>query len=256
MTDALGGIRLALSWLTVLPARHDPDAPAIDRTAGRRAIAATPVVGMLLGAACACLLWLLLAASLDPALAGLIAVTALALLTRGMHVDGLADTVDGLGCYGPPARALEVMRGGGIGPFGVVALIVCIGAQALSFGSLAQSGQWIAIGVAVAAGRVAVVLACRRGVPAAGPTGFGALVADSQGRWSCALWSLALTAAALFAVPGRWWQGPVVVLAALAATALLTRHCVRRFGGVTGDVLGAAVEVTVTVVAVGALLAG
>ena len=190
------------SWLTVLPARHDPDAPAIDRTAGRRAIAATPVVGMLLGAACACLLWLLLAASLDPALAGLIAVTALALLTRGMHIDGLADTVDGLGCYGPPERALEVMRGGGIGPFGVVALIVCIGAQALSFGSLAQSGQWIAIGVAVAAGRVAVVLA------------------------------------------------------ALAATGLLTRHCVRRFGGVTGDVLGAAVEVTVTVVAVGALLAG
>ncbi|SEM12244.1 adenosylcobinamide-GDP ribazoletransferase [Rhodococcus maanshanensis] len=256
MTAALGGIRLALSWLTVLPARHDPDAQPIDRAAGRRAIAATPVVGLLLGATCAGLLWLLLAASLDTALAGLVAVTALALLTRGMHVDGLADTVDGLGCYGPPARALEVMRGGGVGPFGVVALIVCIGAQALSFGALAQSGQWIAIGVAVAAGRVAVVLVCRRGVPAAGPTGFGALVADSQGRWSCALWSLALTAAAAFAVPGRWWQGPVVVLAALGATALLTRHCVRRFGGVTGDVLGAAVEVTVTVVAVGFALGG
>ncbi|MGW6379146.1 adenosylcobinamide-GDP ribazoletransferase [Rhodococcus sp. NPDC055112] len=256
MTNALGGIRLALSWLTVLPARHDPDAQTIDRTAGRRAIAATPVVGLLLGAVCAGALWLLLAASLDPALAGLVTVAALALLTRGMHVDGLADTVDGLGCYGPPERALEVMRGGGIGPFGVVALIVCIGAQALSFGSLAQSGQWIAIGVAVAAGRVAVVLACRRGVPAAGPTGFGALVADSQGRWSCALWSLTVTAAAVFAVPGRWWQGPVVVLAALAATALLTRHCARRFGGLTGDVLGAALEVSVTMVAIGFMLGG
>ncbi|MFD4182044.1 adenosylcobinamide-GDP ribazoletransferase [Rhodococcus sp. NPDC058514] len=256
MGAALGGVRLALSWLTVLPGRHGPDEPVIDRAAGRRAITATPVVGLLLGATCAGLLWSLLSAELDPGLAGLVAVAVLALLTRGMHVDGLADTVDGLGCYGPPERALEVMRGGGIGPFGVVALIVCVGAQALSFGSLAQSGQWAAIVVAVAAGRVAVVLACRRGVPAAGPTGFGALVADGQGRLACAGWSLLLVAGAALAVPERWWQGPLVVAAALTVAALLTRHCVRRFGGVTGDVLGAAVEVTVTMVAVGFVLGG
>ncbi|MFC9788695.1 adenosylcobinamide-GDP ribazoletransferase [Rhodococcus sp. NPDC127528] len=254
MRTALDGSRLALSWLTVLPGLHRAGGPAIDRAAGRRAIAATPLVGLLFGAVAAGLLWLLLGASLDPALAGLLAVAALALLSRGMHVDGLADTVDGLGCYGPPERALEVMRGGGVGPFGVVALVVCIGAQAVSFGALATAGQWVTVAVAVAAGRVAVVLACRRGVPAASPTGFGALVADSQGRWSCALWTLALVAASIWSVPGRWWQGPVVVAVALAVTVAATRHCVRRFGGITGDVLGAAVEVGVTMAVVGLLV--
>ncbi|TQF73549.1 adenosylcobinamide-GDP ribazoletransferase [Rhodococcus spelaei] len=256
MRAALDGCRLALSWLTVVPGLHRPGGPAIDRTAGRRAIAATPLVGLLLGLVATGLLWVLLRATLDPALAGLLVVATLALLTRGMHVDGLADTVDGLGCYGPPERALEVMRGGGVGPFGVVALVVCIGAQTLSFGALANSGQWVAVVLAVAAGRVAVVLTSRRGVPAASATGFGALVADSQGRWACALWSLALLTASAWSVPGRWWQGPVVVVIALALTVALTRHCARRFGGITGDVLGASVEVGVTVAAVGLLVGG
>lgn len=256
MTAALDGLRLALSWLTVLPGLHDPRRPAPDRVAGGRAIAATPVVGALLGAVAAGLVWLLLAADLEPALAGLLAVAALALATRGMHVDGLADTVDGLGCYGDPARALEVMRSGGVGPFGAAALVVVLAAQALSFGALAHAGQWLALVAAVAAGRVAAVLACRKALSAAAPTGFGALVAGTQSRWVCAGWSLALLAAASAAVPVRWWQGPVVVAAALGLTVLLTRHCARRFGGLTGDVLGASIEVTVAVTAVGFLLGG
>lgn len=252
----MGGLRLALSWLTVLPVPHRENDPPIDRAAGRRAITAAPVVGIALGGLAAATAWLMLAASVPATLAGLTAVVALALATRGMHVDGLADTVDGLGCYGPPERALEVMRSGGVGPFGVVALLVCLGAQALSFGALAGAGQWAAVVIAVAAGRVAAVITCRPALSPATPTGFGALVAGSQNRWACLAWAATAVAVAAVAVPDRWWQGPVVVGCVLGATIVSTRHCARRFGGITGDVLGAAIEVAVTAVAVGFLLGG
>jgi adenosylcobinamide-GDP ribazoletransferase len=52
-------------------------------------------------------------------------------------------------------------------------------------------------------------------------------------------------------VPGRWWQGPLAVLAAFGLVAVLSRHTGRRFGGLTGDVLGAASECAVTVVLAG-----
>ncbi|PTR32144.1 cobalamin-5'-phosphate synthase [Rhodococcus sp. OK519] len=251
MRAAVTGLSLALSWLTVLPVRGPQD---IGRTEGRRAIGAAPVVGALLGAAAPGALWVLLWAGLDPALAGLLTVGALALSTRGMHIDGLADTADGLGCYGDPERAREVMRSGGAGPFGVAALVVTIGVQALAFGSLGASGAWIAVAVAVASGRIAAVFACRRGIPASSPRGFGALVADSQPPWLAALWALAAVAASLWVVPGRWWQGPVVIVVALLGAALVVRHCVRRFDGINGDVLGAAIEFTVAATAVGFLL--
>ncbi|WP_068275253.1 adenosylcobinamide-GDP ribazoletransferase [Aldersonia kunmingensis] len=241
------GIALALSWLTVLPVRSRG---TIDRAAAGRAIAAVPLVGALLGAVAAALLWALTEAGLGAELAGLLSVAALALLTRGMHIDGLADTFDGLGCYGPPERAQEVMRSGGVGPFGVAALLVALLAQAFAFGALAADGEWAAVVLAVAAGRVAVVLACRQGVAAFSDTGFGALVAGTQPLWRGVAWSALLVVAATWVLQTPW-QGPLVAVVAVAASTLLAWHCARRFGGINGDVLGAVVEVTVTLTAVG-----
>lgn len=230
----------ALSFGTVLPVRSA-------EPFGRGALSALPLVGVALGAVAAGTLWASeWAFGPSAPLGGVLAVAALLLATRGLHADGLSDTADGLGCYGPPPRALEVMRDGSAGPFGVAALVVVLLAQAFAFAACTAVG----VIVAVTAGRVAAVLACRRSVPAAAGSSLGAGVAGTQPIAVAGIWVIAVAAAAVAASP-RPWQGPLAVLVALAFGAALVAHCVRRFGGITGDVLGAAIEVTTTVAAVG-----
>lgn len=246
-----GGARLAFSWLSVLPVRGPEE---VDRAGAARAIALAPLVGATLGTLAATLAWVFVHLGASAPLAALLAVGASALGTRGMHLDGLADTADGLGSYGPPERARAIMKGGDVGPFGVAAIVFAIGVQTFAFAALVDESRWLALALAVTVGRVAVVLACHGASPAAG-TGFGALVARTQSRLTGALWILAATVCAIFAVPDRAWLGPVATLVALAVALLLVRHCVRRFEGLSGDVLGAAIEVSVAVAAIGFSLA-
>ncbi|AEB46546.1 adenosylcobinamide-GDP ribazoletransferase [Micromonospora maris] len=248
------GARLALTTFTVAPVRPG----RVDRATAGTAMALAPLVGALLAVPVAGVL-LLLDSLTAPLVAAAVAVTVSALLTRGLHLDGLADTVDALGSYRRGPAALEIMKKPDVGPFGVVALVLVLLMQVAALAELVDgpgSAVLAAVVTASAAGRLGVTLACRRGVPAARPEGLGALVAGTVGPVALAAGIAAVMLLAVPAVPDRPWQGPLAVLTALAVAAALLRHVVRRLGGITGDVLGAGVELVTTLVYLGLVLSG
>ncbi|GAB3085554.1 adenosylcobinamide-GDP ribazoletransferase [Micromonospora schwarzwaldensis] len=248
------GVRLALTTFTTAPVR----AGRVDRATAGTAMALAPAVGALLGAVLGGAL-LLAAALAPPLVAAGVTVGLGALLTRGLHLDGLADTVDALGSYRRGPAALAIMKQPDVGPFGVVALVLVLLLQTAVLAELAgrdAPATLASVVAATATGRLAVGVACRRGVPAARPDGLGALVAGTVGWGVLTLGALAVALLAAPAVPGRPWQGPLAVLGALAVAAGLLRHLVRRFGGITGDVLGALVEVVTTLSYLGLVLTG
>ncbi|MGN5378421.1 adenosylcobinamide-GDP ribazoletransferase [Streptomyces sp. MUSC 14] len=245
----LDGLRFAFGTLTVLPVRVH----RWDRGAARGGMLAAPAAGLVVGAAAAGLGLLLLALGAGPLLAAVGSAAVPAALTRGLHLDGLADTADGLGSGKPADDALRIMKQSDIGPFGVITLVLTLLAQvavlAQLYGDSWGRGAAAALTCAVAA-RLALTLAARTGVPAARPEGLGAAVAEvvpvGGALAAAALCTLAAAAGgAPFGTYGTV-RAAAAVLLALAAAELLLRRCVRRFGGVTGDVFGALEETAAT----------
>ncbi|GGT01833.1 MULTISPECIES: adenosylcobinamide-GDP ribazoletransferase [Streptomyces] len=238
----LDGLRFAFGTLTVLPVRVH----RWDREAARGGMLCAPLAGLVVGGCAAGLGLLLLLLGAGPLLAAVASVAVPAALTRGLHLDGLADTADGLGSGKPAEDALRIMKQSDIGPFGVLTLVLVLLAQAAVLAQL-YDGSWARGAVAAVAsavtGRLALTLAARAGVPAARPEGLGAAVAGAVPT-AAALG----TGIGVVAVAGAAGAHAAVAVAAGAGGAeVLLRVCVRRFGGVTGDVFGAVAETAATV---------
>lgn len=237
--------RLSVGTLTVLPVR--PPGEVTPRVAGRAMLLA-PLAALPLALLTGAAGWLAGRTHWPAVLTGIIVIGVLALGTRALHLDGLADTVDGLGSGRDRERALEIMRTGDIGPMGVVALLLVLGGQAVAASSLV--GSWsdaLLLVILIAVSRSSLLIACRAGVPAARPGGLGAMVAGSVGTLPTAAVGLVCSAAVISSavLAGRpWWLAVIAVVAgALVAYGIVAR-CVSRLGGITGDVLGATVELT------------
>ena len=248
-------LRLAVGTLTVLPT----GAVTVDRPTARTAMLVAPLAVVPLGLLAGGLTWLGAALGWPDLASGLVVVTALALGTRALHLDGLADTVDGLGCGGDPERALAVMRRGDVGPMGAVALVLVLGLQAACLGALVSGWRSaVAVAVLVCCSRAALAVGCRTGVPAARPGGLGAAVAGTVPVTAAVLTWVAVAGVLVLTWPllgGGRSAGLLTAGIAGAAALLLVGWCRRRLGGVTGDVLGASVEVTLTVLLLGAAAA-
>ena len=229
---SLRGPRAALSFLTVLPVGGHQTAPAVQF--GR---AWFPAVGLLLGGAAAGALWLVSAAT-NPLLGAVAAVAALVLLTGALHVDGLADTADGLLGGATFERRLEIMRDPRVGSFGVAAVILVLVGDWAALTGMAPLRALFAVLAAAAMARLAAVLVLV-GLPHARSEGLGA--AAQGGRPLVDLLAAGVTAALPVALD--WRHGTIAAALVAVATLGLAALARSRIGGMTGDVCGAVVEV-------------
>lgn len=264
--SVLDPVRLAFGTLSVLPVRPPT---VVDRRVAGWAMTLAPLAGLVLALLVAVPLALAEEyADAPPLLLAVLVLGALALLTRGMHLDGLADVADGLGSGRRGEAALAIMKRSDIGPFGVVTLVLVLLLQASALAACIGHGTAAAaLTCALVLSRMTLTTVTRR-FPAARPDGLGRVMAGAvslpQTVLALAL-SLGIVACVVLLEVGGpdplvstlVDPGPVLLfLAAPLAGTLLASRAVARFGGATGDVYGAAAEATLTAILVAAALAG
>ncbi|MBO0684645.1 MAG: adenosylcobinamide-GDP ribazoletransferase [Candidatus Dormibacteraeota bacterium] len=231
MARFLSGPRAALSFLTILPAGGRDAGPV--SSLGQVWF---PLVGLLLGAIAAGAFWGVTAVT-TRALGAAAALAALALLTGALHLDGLADSADGLLGGADRERRLEIMRDPRVGSFGVVALVLVLIGDWAALSALAPLQALAALTAAAAMGRFAVVTLLVW-LPYARREGLG--VAARGGRLKPVFLIGGVAAVLPLAVDWRHWLMAAALVALVTfGLATLARA---RIGGATGDVYGAAVE--------------
>lgn len=202
---------------------------------------AFPLVGALLGAVVGATADLL--SRVEPALAAAgIAVALEVLLTGALHLDGLADSADSLGARGRE-RALEIMRDHTLGTYGVAAVALDLLLKTVALGALARH-PLAAVAALSLSRAIALPMAVALPYARAADAGTGRLLSQRL-RWPSALAGMAIGGGIAVAALGL--EGLALLGAALIVAAILAAVCHRRLRGITGDTLGAAVELAGTV---------
>lgn len=231
----LRGPLAALAFLTRVPIGR---AIALDAPDLARGVVAFPVVGAGIGLATGAA-GAALAGPLPAAIAGVLALTVAVLLSGALHLDGLGDTADALGGTSREA-ALAIMRDSRAGSYAVAAIGLALLVQATALATLAAGGRVTDVAAAFALAR-AVAPAVAAFVPyARAGDGLGRAL-TSRGR---ALLAAAVALALVVALEPR--HTAALVGCAVACGLAGAVFCRQRFGGVTGDTLGAAIAVTET----------
>jgi adenosylcobinamide-GDP ribazoletransferase len=229
----VSGLSAAVRYLTIVPF-PGREHGSLERLG--RAAAWFPVVGLGIGAGLVVVEHV--ATRLFPqVLAALLVVTAWKLVSGGLHLDGLADCVDGL-VGRDPAHRLAIMRDSRIGAFGALGLILFLLLEIAALTELPASMRWRALLVTPAVARAMPVLVARLYGPAR-RDGHGAAFHAGLGRTAA---PLALGIALVVSVLVLGVAGIVVVGAAAVVAVALGRFMSARLGGITGDVFGAVIE--------------
>ena len=245
--------RLSVGTLTALRVGHPS---RVDRRTAGLAMLLAPLAVVPLGVLVGLIGWAGRELDLAPLAVAFVAVGALAMGSRALHLDGLSDVADALTVSYDRERSLDVMKGGTSGPAGSAALVLVLGLQVAALASVLSTPRGpVVAAVLVCVSRAILVVTCARGVPAARDGGLAASYVGTVAPVAvAATWvsAVVVTYGVLDWAGHDWWRGPLVAVAGLAVGTALTLRCVRRFGGVTGDVFGAAIEVTLATLLLGA----
>ena len=244
----LGGALIAFEFLTPLRLRR---VQSYDDRTFAEALGWYPFIGLLIGGVLV-LADRGLSRLLPPGPTAALLVALLALVSGGLHLDGVADTADGMAVQGDRAKRLGVMSEGNTGPAGVMALVLVLLAEWAALAALPGGERVAALLIAPTLARWTVVPVGVLFLPAR-PRGLGHALA--QGMWPLAApLATAICVIAAFALFGA--PGLVLVLIAGIAAMLLAGAAARLLDGVTGDVFGACIEVSQVVVWMALVAAG
>lgn len=225
---------VACRYLTVLPVPGGSVPGDLGRAAGW-----FPVVGLLLGLALAGTA-IALDFLLPPLVVAVLLVALWAGLTGGLHLDGLADAVDGLGGGWSREEALAIMRDARIGAYGVTAIVLVLALKTAALASLPPGMRWRALLVAPVLGRLGPLVLARL-CPPARAEGAGHAFGLAVGTQSLGA-AVLVAAAVAVGLVGPW--GALLLAAAAANAVAFALYLRYRLGGLTGDCLGALVEVS------------
>jgi adenosylcobinamide-GDP ribazoletransferase len=236
----------ALSFLTICPVPPDKG----DATSAlSRSVWYFPLVGALLGGLIAGLAWCLYIL-LPMSLLGVCIVAAMVIATKGLHLDGLADSADAFLSSRPAEQMLAIMKDSRSGPMGVTAIMLIVLVKVTAIATLPQEWLWRGLVLAPIAGRCAIMLQLCIQNYARGEGGLATLFRQTPWRKAVPWWSAACLLGAGWLVAGVAGAaiGMIVVIAAL----LFCAYCGSKIRGFTGDTLGALCEISeaVTLVAI------
>jgi len=232
----MSSFALAWQFLTILP-WWKSDREVTPRLLGQ-SMAFYPAIGLLLGL----ILWVthrVISPAFPRALADGLIITLLVILTGALHLDGLADTLDGLAAGKTPEERLRIMRDHRVGTFGVVGLILILGLKCLALNSLPNAVSGKALVVALILSRWSMVQLTYRAPYARQEGGLGLPFKENLRKREMVIAMITSLAFSFFFF--RFW-GAMLWLGVGIFTLLFQAFFGKKIGGITGDILGAVNE--------------
>jgi adenosylcobinamide-GDP ribazoletransferase len=222
----------ALQFLTRLPAPRVSDSEPADLS---RSAVWFPVVGAIIGVGVTAAVWI--GGYASPWIGALLGVLVWVWITGGLHLDGLADVADALGAaHRSPARFVEVMHDPHVGTNGVIVIALLLMAKLVLLSQIPQSQMLLALILVPVWARWGP-LAWSLMLPPLS-RGLGERFSREINSTGVAVYGIALTLISA-------WLGPVLI-GALVIVFIIAAYWKYQLGGLTGDCLGASIEVMET----------